>query len=48
MDDEQTKPPFNRQSKIPKNLNWESLLKKDGDELEVHYRHILYLGKERG
>ena len=49
MDDEQTKPPFNRLSKIPKNLNWESLLKKDGDELEVHYRHILEsLGKEKG
>ena len=49
MDDEQTKPPFNRESKIPKNLNWESLLKKDGDELETHYRHILEsLGKEKG
>ncbi len=49
MDDEQTKPPFNRVSKIPKNLDWESLLKKDGDELEVHYRHILEsLGKEKG
>jgi len=49
MDDEQTKPPFNRLSKIPKNLDWESLLKKDGDELEVHYRHILEsLGKEKG
>ena len=49
MDDEQTKPPFNRLSKIPKNLDWESLLKKDGDELEVHYRHILdSLGKEKG
>ena len=49
MDDEQTKSPFNRISKIPKNLNWESLLKKDGDELEVHYRHILEsLGKEKG
>ncbi|MCC7572257.1 MAG: type I restriction-modification system subunit M [Candidatus Methanofastidiosum sp.] len=49
MDDEQTKPPFSRESKIPKNLNWESLLKKDGDELEVHYRHILEsLGKEKG
>lgn len=49
MDDEQTKPPFNRLSNIPKNLDWESLLKKDGDELEVHYRHILEsLGKEKG
>lgn len=49
MDDEQTKPPFNRETKIPNGLNWESLLKKDGDELEVHYRHILEsLGKEKG
>ena len=49
MDDEQTKPPFNKSSKIPKNLDWQSLLKKDGDELEVHYRHILEsLGKEKG
>jgi len=49
MDDEQTKPPFKRKSKIPKNYNWNSLLKKDGDELEVQYRHILEnLGKETG
>jgi len=49
MDDEQTKPPFKRKSKIPKKYNWNSLLKKDGDELEVQYRHILEnLGKETG
>ncbi len=49
MADEQSKPPFNKPSVIPKNLDWESLLKKDGDELEVHYRHILEnLGKEKG
>ena len=41
MDDEQTKPPFNRESKIPEEYNWNSLLNKDGDELEVQYRHIL-------
>ena len=49
MADEQTRPPFNRPSTIPRGLDWQSLLTKDGDELEVHYRHILdSLGKERG
>jgi type I restriction enzyme M protein len=49
MADEQTRPPFNRPSTIPSGLDWQSLLTKDGDELEVHYRHILdSLGKERG
>ncbi|HNZ59915.1 MAG: N-6 DNA Methylase [Euryarchaeota archaeon ADurb.Bin023] len=49
MADEQTKPPFNKPSTIPKEYDWESLQKKDGDELEVHYRHILEsLGKESG
>ena len=49
MADEQTKPPFNKPSTIPKEYDWESLQRKDGDELEVHYRHILEnLGKESG
>jgi type I restriction enzyme M protein len=59
MADEQTKPPFlpaprlrqagNKPSTIPKGLDWDSILKKDGDALEVHYRHILEsLGKEKG
>lgn len=49
MADEQTKPPFKKPSVIPKNLDWESLVEKDGDELELHYRHILdRLGKEKG
>jgi type I restriction enzyme M protein len=49
MADEQTKPPFNKQPRIPKGLDWQSLLEKDGDALEVHYRHILEtLGKEKG
>jgi type I restriction enzyme M protein len=47
--DEQTKPPFNKPSSIPQELDWQSLLKKDGDALEVHYRHILdSLGKAGG
>jgi type I restriction enzyme M protein len=49
MADEQTKPPFNKKSIIPQGLDWPSLQKKEGDELEVHYRHILEsLGKEKG
>jgi len=49
MADEQTKPPFNKPSSIPKGLDWQSLLEKDGDSLEVHYRHILEtLGREKG
>jgi type I restriction enzyme M protein len=49
MADEQTKPPFNKPSIIPKGLDWQSLLEKDGDELEKHYRRILEsLGKEKG
>jgi type I restriction enzyme M protein len=49
MADEQTKPPFNKPSTIPDNLDWQSLLSKDGDALETHYRHILEtLGKGRG
>ena len=49
MADEQTDPPFNRPSTIPSGLDWQSLLSKDGDDLEKHYRHILEsLGKGKG
>ncbi len=49
MADEQTEPPFNKPSGIPQGLDWQSLLNKDGDALEVHYRHILEtLGREKG
>ena len=49
MADEQMKPPFNKPSTIPKNLDWKSLLEKDGEALETHYRHILeMLGKGKG
>ena len=41
MADEQTKPPFNRDSIIPEGLDWQSMLDRDGDDLEVQYRHIL-------
>lgn len=49
MVDEQTKPPYNKPSKVPKDLDWASLVSKSGDELEVQYRHILEkLGKTEG
>jgi len=49
MADEQSKPPFNKPSPIPKGKDWPALLAKDGDELEIHYRHTLEeLGKRTG
>ena len=34
---------------VPIGLDWQSLLDRDGDELEVHYRHILdSLGRQTG
>jgi type I restriction enzyme M protein len=36
-------------SPVPSDYNWESLAGKDGDELEVHYRHVLEeLGRQPG
>ena len=49
MADERSKPLYNQKSPIPTGYNWQSLLKKDGDELFDHYRHILEkLGQEKG
>ena len=49
MADEQTKPPFSRPSIAPPGLDWESLHRLDGDELDVQYKHILSeLGKQPG
>src|SRR5215203_3339660 len=49
MADEQTRPPFNREQIVPNEYDWPSLLKRDGDELEVHYRHLLEeLGRQTG
>jgi type I restriction enzyme M protein len=49
MADEQTRPPFGKTSAIPKGFDWQSLVEKDGVELEVHYRAVLdKLGKEKG
>jgi type I restriction enzyme M protein len=41
MDDENTRLLTKRKSSIPADLNWQSLLRLDGDDLESHYRHIL-------
>jgi len=35
MADEQSRPPFNRASPIPKGFGWDVLVKLDGDDLEV-------------
>jgi type I restriction enzyme M protein len=49
MSDEQMKPPYNRENRIPAGFDWQSLIDRDGDELEAHYRHTLEtLGKEPG
>lgn len=49
MADEQTKPPFNRESLIPKKYDWTTLTSKNGDDLEKHYRHVLEnLAQEKG
>jgi len=49
MADEQSRRPFNRVSPVPAAFSWPELLKRDGDELEIHYRHALEeLGKRSG
>jgi type I restriction enzyme M protein len=56
MADEQAKSPYLSEEKrrdaastIPKGKDWPSLLARDGDELEIHYRHTLEeLGKRSG
>ena len=60
MADEQSRPPFNphspdglrragKPSPVPPQFSWPELLKRDGDELEIHSRHTLEeLGKRWG
>jgi type I restriction enzyme M protein len=49
MDDERSKPPFDKKSEVPSKYNWDSLKKKDGADLEAHYIETLNeLGKEEG
>lgn len=46
---ERTQPPYNHEPRIPRDLDWSSLLELAGDALETHYRHILTeLSKEQG
>src|SRR5947209_15996676 len=49
MAHERTQPPYNQPSSIPQGYGWESLMSRDGDALEINYRHILEeLGKQPG
>lgn len=49
MADEFSKPPYNRQTNVPKEYNWDSLIDKRGAELETHYTKLLReLGKASG
>src|SRR5581483_1881850 len=46
---ERTQPPYSQPSRIPAGFDWPSLLARDGDALETHYRHVLEaLGKQPG
>jgi type I restriction enzyme M protein len=46
---EQTQPPYSRPSSIPQEFTWPTLANKSGDDLEVHYRHVLdSLGRHPG
>ncbi len=38
---ERTQPPYDHPSRIPEDLDWTSLLARDGTDLEQHYRKIL-------
>ncbi len=49
MADELTRSPYNRPALVPRGLDWPSLLNRDGDVLEVHYRRVLEeLGRKSG
>lgn len=49
MAHERTQAPFNQPSIIPAKYTWDKLASKDGDALEVQYRHTLEaLGREGG
>lgn len=49
MADELTMPPYNREPIVPDEYGWQSLFKRDGDELLDHYRHTLeQLGQQGG
>ena len=49
MADEYSKPPYNRDTGIPAEYNWDKLLSKSGRELEIHYVKLLEeLGEQKG
>jgi len=49
MDEERSKPPLNKESKVPEEYSWSKLVEKEGDELERHYRRTLQqLGDKEG
>ena len=49
MADEQTRAPHHKPAIVPKGLDWASLLAKEGEALEAHYRHVLdELSKQPG
>ncbi|WP_255170063.1 type I restriction-modification system subunit M [Natrononativus amylolyticus] len=49
MDEEMTEIGFQEESQVPDEYNWESLVAKDGEELESHYRATLQeLGTQGG
>lgn len=49
MADEQSRPPWGKTSPVPAGYDWASLIARDGDELEIQYRHVLEtLGKQGG
>ncbi|MBO0931875.1 class I SAM-dependent DNA methyltransferase [Fibrella aquatilis] len=49
MADEYSKPPHSRDTQIPADLSWDSLLGRTGSDLEAHYIHILLeLGRQQG
>ncbi len=49
MAHERTQEPWNQSSPVPAKYAWPTLASKDGDALEVHYRHTLEeLGKQPG
>jgi len=49
MDEEMREVGFQEESQVPEEYNWQSLVSKEGDELESHYRNLLQgLGTEGG
>ena len=48
MAHQRTQPPWNRPPIVPEGLDWPSLLARDGEELETHYRRILTELPRRG